>query len=57
MKISNELVYCAWGDFLIYIEDDPKHGRDIWFLTGLVLSQTGYLYFNLALRFKLLDQN
>jgi uncharacterized membrane protein YhhN len=55
-KISNGLIYCAWGDFLLCMEGDPKHGGDIWFLTGLVAFLIGHLYFILALRFKLLDQ-
>ena len=55
-KIASGLVYCAWGDFLLCMEDDPTYGGDAWFLTGLFAFLIGHVYLTLALRNRLLDQ-
>lgn len=52
-KVSQGLIFCAWGDFLLCMEGDPTYGGEIWFLTGLVSFLIGHIYFIFAMRNRL----
>lgn len=52
-KVSQGLIFCAWGDFLLCMEGDPNYGGEPWFLTGLVSFLIGHIYFIFAMRNRL----
>ena len=53
--ISKGLILCAWGDFLLCMETDPKYGSELWFLAGLVSFLIGHIMFIMGMRGRLHD--
>lgn len=54
-SIQNGLICCSIGDFCLAMENHPKFGHELWFLSGLVVFLIGHIIFMLAMRKRIYD--
>ena len=54
-NMAKGLIFCALGDFLLHMEDDPKYGDELWFLSGLVSFLVGHIFFMFGMSTRSID--